>query len=509
MAGKTAKTLNKTAMGCAALGVVVSAGCAHLTPVQERAPERPNIILIFTDDQGWADMGANGVRTDVKTPHLDELANDGVRFTDGYITAPQCAPSRAGLMTGRYQTRYDFEHIAKGPLPFDEVTVADRLREAGYVTGMVGKWHLEPNHTNVDWAREAMPEYTGEGRPPVTFAHTVPYRPDSRGFDYVCNGELYAYWSNYFFPEGSGKESGVLAEPELVRFEPGYRLDIQSDAAVSFIEAVAGDDDPFFLYLAYYAPHVPLEATEEYLSRFPDPDMHERRRYGLAMISAMDDGIGRIRESLRARGLEDDTLIIYTSDNGAPLLEHTRDFPIERPGGAWDGSLNDPWLGEKGMLMEGGIRVPFVMHWANGLPSGEVFSEPVSALDIMPSLLGLAGVEVTAADRLDGVDIIPAVRGEEELAERALFWRFWGQAAVRRGDWKLLALGTGERLLFDLSSPGHESLNVADMYPALSEALEAELSLWADEQVPPGVPNQPLNHQEIVWYKQHAGLELE
>ncbi|HID23095.1 MAG TPA: sulfatase, partial [Planctomycetaceae bacterium] len=278
------------------------------------AAEKPNVLVIFTDDQGYADLSCQGIRRDVRTPHIDALAAGGVRMTCGYVTAPQCVPSRAGLLTGRYQNRFGVEHN-KSPLDgFNaELTIAERLKKAGYVTGMTGKWHLGP-------AREIV----------------------QHGFDFVyfkhSNGPA---WANFDL-DGHDRKPGPMNDGL-------YHIDANTAAACAFIRR--HHDQPFFFYCAYRAPHVPLDPPQKYLKRFPGR-MPERRRKALAMISAVDEGVGQILLTLRRYGLEQRTLVFFISDNGAPLKIHKLDAPGGGPG--WDGSLNDLLNGEKGMLTEGG-----------------------------------------------------------------------------------------------------------------------------------------------------------
>lgn len=461
------------------------------------AKKRPNIILIYTDDQGYADLGAQNVLKDIKTPHLDALAADGVRCTSGYITAPQCAPSRAGLMTGIYQQRFDMEHIPEGPLPMDQTTLADLLGQAGYVTGMVGKWHLEPNVVCREWGKKVIEGYNGEGHVPLTYDLVRPYLPDKRGFQEVFHGEMQRYWANFNVPDTEG-----IVEPRHVKVE-GYRLDIQTEAALDFLKRNGGRENPFFLYLAYFAPHVPPEAIEKYLARFPG-EMPERRRYALAMMAAIDDGVGRIRELLEKQGEYENTLFFFISDNGAPI-HHKIDKPISFQGGAWDGSLNAPLTGEKGTLMEGGIRVPFFVTWKNQLPAGQVFDQPISALDVMPICLSVAGVK--AGKKLDGIDMLPALQGKATAPNRALYWRFWGQAAIREGKWKYISLAGKRSLLFDLEASPTEKENLVEKFPEKAAELHQKLKAWADQMDPPGLPTN-VNAAEKDWYQYHLDYTI-
>lgn len=459
------------------------------------AADKPNVIVIFTDDQGFADLGCQGQLGDLKTPHLDRLAADGVRCTTGYITAPQCIPSRAGILAGRYQTRFGVDHNGTIPLPLDETLIPQRLQTAGYATGMVGKWHLDPNHAQREWIRGNLPNAPAKGRVHIPGAKRRPYLPDSRGFTDCFCGHTSRYWATF---DLDGKDIKPVNNINV----RGYRLDIQSDAALAFIDRHA--DEPFFLYLAYFAPHVPLDATEKYLRRFPG-EMPRRRRIALAMLAAIDDGVGRIRERLAKHALTERTLIFFISDNGAPLKLHMEDKPGNGPG--WDGSRNDPWIGEKGTLMEGGIRVPFVVTWPGTLPAGKTYDQPVMSLDVGATAVALAGLP--EAPELDGVNIIPHLSGAtEEMPHEILFWRFWNQTAVRKGRWKYLQAGP-RKYLFDLASPAHEKINRIDAHPQVAAALEAELQAWAAKQKAPGVPTGALNGQESKWYDHYLPGEVD
>jgi len=458
------------------------------------AAKNPNIIVIFTDDQGFADIGVHGQVDDIKTPNLDALAKDGVICTSGYITAPQCSPSRAGLLTGKYQQRFGFDTIPDAPLRLEEITIAERLKEAGYTTGMVGKWHLEPNHTCVKWGREVCPDRVEGNKVNLPVELVMNYFPAAQGFDEFFKGEINRYFANYGLDGKDLKPTGEWMDV------PGYRLDIQTDAAAAFIKR--NKKDPFFLYLAYFAPHVPLEATEKYLSRFPG-EMPERRRYALAMMSAVDDGIGRIRELLKDLELDENTLIFYMSDNGAPLKIDMKDIPISFQGGAWDGSLNTPWVGEKGMLMEGGIRVPYLVSWPAKLPKGGTYKEPVISLDMAATCLAAAGEPIPP--ELDGVDLVPLLK-DGAKQDRALYWRFWQQSAIRKGKWKYLYLSDGRECLYDLESDLHEKDNLISLQPEKAKELRKALADWNDGLEPKGLPAVPINEQEKLWFGHYLNL---
>lgn len=454
-------------------------------------PERPNVVMIFTDDQGWGDVGLLGYHEDTLTPNLDQLARDGVLFTDGYITAPQCAPSRAALMTGRYQQRFGMEHIAMGPLPLDEVTLPDRLGALGYRCGMVGKWHLEPNNATRGWAAQHAEGYDPSARVWIRWEHTEGYRPEDRGFHDVFFGEYNHGWANYDL-------EGNTVDPMRRIQGPDCRIDSQTEAGLAFIRRQS-EEQPFFLYLAYYAPHVPLAAKEEDLALFEGVEP-VRRRYGLAMIHAMDRGLGRIRELLEEQGMADNTLIIYMADNGAPLLSHVDNrHTIE--GNGWTGSHNAPLTGEKGTLAEGGIRVPFIAAMPGKIPSGQRISEPVMAFDWVPTLLASAGVEQMPA-AFDGSDLWPLML-EGTSPERALFWRFWGQSAVRQGPWKLLVVGP-HQWLFNMEQDKEETNDLSAAYPERVQRLRAMIEEWERDNDPVRpVVGRVLNDQEQRWFAEH------
>jgi len=473
-----------------------AAYCAAKTQIEKQ----PNIIVIFTDDQGFADLGCQQQLSDIKTPHIDALARDGVRCSSGYITSPQCCPSRAGLITGRYQQRFGTDHNGTEPPPLDEVMLPQRLQKAGYATGMVGKWHLEPNHSDTRWMNREMPGAIekAKGKPVIIpESKRYPYFPSMRGFTDTFWGPTNRYWATYDLEGNDLNKSGQW------RNEEGFRLDIQTKAAVTFIRR--HHHEPFFLYLAYFAPHVPLEATEKYLERFPG-DMPTRRRYALAMMSAFDDGVGVIRETLREYGILDNTIIFFISDNGAPLKIDMKDIPISFKGGAWDGSRNDPWVGEKGMLSEGGIRVPFIVSWPKKLPAGVEYHHPVISLDVAATAMAAAGQEVSA--ELDGIDLVPYLMGTKKgTPHQALYWRFWNQSAIRKGKWKYLQAGNKAYYLFDLENKEHEKNNLIDSYPDIAEELQKDLEKWASQLKTPGVPAGDLEAEELGWFEHYFKLK--
>ncbi|WP_378924205.1 sulfatase family protein [Pelagicoccus mobilis] len=456
------------------------------------ASRSPNVIIIVTDDHGYVDLGAYGLSGDIRTPHLDALAKGGALMTQGYVTAPQCIPSRAGIVTGRYQTRFGLDENHRAPLDLKEVTIAERMREAGYATGFVGKWHLEPNRNSRFWMERDWSEGLKQKNPRVPEGLRRPYLPVSRGFTDVYDGTMNTYLRNF---DLEGNDLPLEREVD----QETFRVDKQSEAALAFIKR--HKDEPFFLYLAYYAPHVPIEVVKKHFDRFPG-DMPERRRWALASIAAIDDGVGAIVEALREYGIEDDTIIFYFGDNGAPLKIHMADDPFNKPG--WDGSLNGPMVGEKGMISEGGIRVPYLVYWKNHIPA-QVYEAPVLSLDSGATALALAGVE-TEPGEIDGVDLMPhLVGGNTKDPHETLYWRFWGQSAIREGKWKFYELENGVRMLFDMDSEAHETKNVLKRYPEIADRLQQKLERWRDAQQRPGFSNK--FGREAAWYRHYFGVK--
>jgi uncharacterized sulfatase len=433
-------------------------------PFAALAAEKPNIILIYSDDHGWADLGIQGSDQDIRTPNLDAMARDGVRFTRGYVSAPQCVPSRAGVLTGRYQQRFGVEDNNKGPLPLAELTIAERLKAAGYVTGQVGKWHLD---------------LVGGKKGDKLLRSSKEFMPHAQGFDEYFRGELRQYLASH---DLQGKP---FADAPHVVADTRFRVVVQTEAALSFLDRrTAQPAQPFFLYLAYYAPHVPLESPEPWFSQTP-AHLPKERRQALAMMAAMDEGIGQLRAKLKATGQDQNTLIVFIGDNGAPL------------GKAWDGSLNTPLIGQKGMLAEGGIRTPFMATWPARLPAGKVYDQPVSSLDVAATAVAAAGLP--KAPELDGADLVPFVGGENTGApHERLFWRWGSQAAVLEYPWKLVRLGDREEMLFDVTLPDGESLtkDQAKARPEIVARLRTALKGWSDTLTPTGLPTSLDPHHE-------------
>jgi arylsulfatase A-like enzyme len=414
-----------------------------------RAAEKPNVVVIVGDDMGYADVGFHGCK-DVPTPNLDALANGGVRFTNGYVSGPYCSPTRAGLLTGRYQTRFGHEFNPTGAagLPLTETTMADRFKAAGYATGWVGKWHLG----------------TGDRH------------PLKRGFDSAFGflGGAHAYFAD------KGKGGTVLRGTEGAK-ETDYLTDAFGREAVAFVDKHKAQ--PFFLYLAFNAVHTPMHATDERLKKFADIKDNTRRTYA-AMMWAMDEAIGKVRAKLAAEKLDRDTLIVFFSDNGGPTM----------PGTSTNGSVNAPLRGSKRTTLEGGVRVPFVLNWPAQLPAGKVYDAPVIQLDVLPTALAAAGVGPKPADKLDGANLLPFLTGAAKgVPHEALFWRFGAQFAVRKGDWKLVKYdaaaeggkGTSPVRLYHLAADIGEKTDLSAKEPAKVKELQTAWDEWNKGNVAP------------------------
>ncbi|MFM9167169.1 MAG: sulfatase-like hydrolase/transferase [Verrucomicrobiota bacterium] len=422
-----------------------------LTVLTAFAADRPNILVIVGDDMGYADVGFHGCK-DVPTPHLDALAASGVRFTNGYVTGPYCSPTRAGLLTGRYQTRFGHEYNPSGAqgLPLTESTLPDRLREAGYVTGMVGKWHLG-----------SQPEQI----------------PQRRGFTdfYGFLGGAHSYFN----------ASGILRGTEPVK-ELDYTTDAFGREAASFVERNKGK--PWMLYLAFNAVHTPMDATKDRLAKFASIENKTRRTYA-AMMSAMDDNVGRVIKALKDSGQYENTLVTFISDNGGPTMN----------GVTVNGSVNAPLRGSKRTTLEGGIRVPFLLSWPARIKPA-VFEPMAIQLDLHATALAAAGVSAKPEWKLEGVNLLPHLTGVNKTAPHdALFWRFSEQMAIRLGDWKLVRydtnadtnVGAGKRQpvsparLYNLATDIHEDKDLAAEMPAKAKELQDVWDEWNKSNVKP------------------------
>jgi arylsulfatase A-like enzyme len=403
--------------------------------------KKPNLLVFYADDLGFGECGAYGCK-DIPTPHIDDLAKQGVKFTQGYVAATYCSPSRAGLMTGRYPTRFGHEFNAtarRSGLSLEETTLPERLKGLGYATCAVGKWHL------------------GE---------SAPYHPTKRGFD-----EFYGTLNNTpFFHPTNFIDSRVSSEVIKIDDPDFYTTDQYAARAVDWLSHQTSK--PWFLYLPFNAQHAPLEAPKKYLDRFPQ--LEGKRQIFAAMMSAMDDAIGSVMSQVRKMDQEENTLVFFIADNGGPTASTT--------------SNNGPLRGFKMTTFEGGPRVPFIAQWKGTYPAGKVYEYPVMNLDVLPTILAATGINIESSWKLDGVDLTPYLLGQNRTRpHETLFWRFGDQWAIRHGDWKLVVSkgGSGSPELYHLAYDIGESKDLAATDAAKVGELKKRYDAWSAEQSEP------------------------
>jgi arylsulfatase A-like enzyme len=457
--------------------VLASTLSLGLATTPSRAAAKPNVVIIVADDMGHGDVTIDG--GDVPTPRIDSIGKAGIRFTAGYVTAPVCNPSRAGLMTGRYQQRWGQElndqtappdGAPRNSLPQVERTLATALRAEGYRTGAIGKWHLgmQPGYHPMDRGFE---EFFGM----ASGTHYI-----DRSWPGVHVFENLIQFDRSEPPgDGESEDPARLARRGLWRGrEPAPLLEYVTDQlakeAVSFIDRHRAE--PFFLYVAFNAPHAPLETTDVYYQRFPQFE-DERKRIHAAMISALDDGVGRILDALDATGKASDTVVVFVSDNGGPDVTDA------------DGRCNAPFIGHKRYLYEGGIREPFMIGWPAGLRGERAYAELVSTLDLFPTVLAAVsgaaasgGAAAPPSERpLDGVDLLPYLRGDKTGAPHdLLFWRSGPNGAVRQGRYKLIVGGVSGKVarLYDLESDPRETTDLSTEMPERVAAMKKAWETW-------------------------------
>lgn len=476
------------------------------TDPQGRTPgERPpNIVLILADDLGWNDLTINGgvANGTVPTPHIDSIAQQGVNFTNGYAANGTCAPSRAAIMSGRYGTRFGFEFTPTPPgmmdltsfvpndgsrlrdtisypdaesmpyedmgMPTSEITIAELLRDTGYHTVHIGKWHLgrangmAAQHQGfAESLLMASGLYLPEDDPGVVNA--------KQAFDPIDR----FLWAAMRFAANFNTEG----EDDLSNFEPdGYLTDYYTEQAVEVIKA--NKDRPFFLYLAHWAPHTPLQATREDYDALSHIDLHRERVYA-AMIRSLDRGVGEVLQALKDLGLEDNTLVMFTSDNGGAGYLGLPD-------------VNKPFRGWKISLFEGGIHVPFFAKWPARIPAGTRVSDPVHHFDLYSTAAAAGGASLPADRKIDGVDLVPFARGEATGAPHdALFWRSGASQSAIVNGWKLnVSDPPGRNWLFDLGEDPNEQDDLSATRPDKLAELQAALAAHNAEQAPPAWPSR-------------------
>jgi arylsulfatase A-like enzyme len=442
------------------LAGLLLAPLATLHGVDAEPTTKPNLILIVADDLGYGDPGCYGGKL-APTPAIDSLARDGVRFTDGYVTAPVCAPSRCGILTGAYNQRFGMQwNEDEWPprnyvIPPGHLTLPEALRAAGYLTGHLGKWNIpRPAQEAVDEAQDLI-------------GFEADYFPDATGHFQGVDEKV---------RKNSGKVQGV-AGPERLGDE--YLTDRLGRHAVEFIERHKHGKKPFFLYLAFNAPHSPYHAKKSTLEKFSG--LQPPLNYYAAMVASMDENIARVLAKLKEAGLADNTVVAFTSDNG-PTAALRVGWNADWPANMIVGSAG-PLSGHKARFFEGGIREPFILCWPAKLKAGQTYRQPVSAMDFYATFCAAAGAPVPAGTKLDGVNLLPHLLGEKTTPpHEILFWKNGDQGAVRQGDWKLILSASQPRLqLFNLAQDIGEKHDLATENPDLVKQLH---KAWLDWSVP-------------------------
>ena len=465
---------------------------------QERPP---NIIFIVVDDLGKYEISAYGSET-MKTPHIDRLADEGVRFTDCYVNAPVCAPSRAGLLTGRYPTRYgfetqpmeiypnnlaayyagkylmntgDFEVVTKPKFPTEwemekqgvpptEMTLADILKMRGYATGIAGKWHL--GHS-----KEQIPNAMGFDEQYGFYGAFTLYSEKRNSPNYVHYVQD-SYSSKYQWKTGRKETSAIMRNDKVIK-EERYTTQAILEEGVEFI--ARNKEKPFFLYLAFNAPHVPFQAPKAYYEMHSDTEEENKRVY-YAMIHALDDAIGSLNDKLKMMGLEENTIIYFISDNGGASYTKATD--------------NGPYKGGKLTTFEGGVNVPFIIKWKGKIPAGTVYENPVSSMDIFKTSVTLAECPLPDDRVYDGVNLLPYVTGEMiNPPHDAFYWKADHIHAMRKGNWKFL-LSTRDNWaeLYNITEDRYETFDLSKEKPEILIQLQQDYDAWMKQQAPPMWP---------------------
>jgi len=418
----------------------------------EAPKPKPNILVILADDLGYADLGCQG-SADVKTPHIDSLAANGVRCTAGYVTAPQCSPSRAGLLSGQYQQRFGHEGNPNFPLTLMRggKIIPEYLKAAGYATGHFGKWHLG---------------FSDLGSAPQEIRDSQDQMlPTQHGFD-----------ESFGYPE---YDKAAVKGSNIPPARHAHDDRVFARKAVDFIQR--NRERPWFIYLALHAPHTQQVDFGDYRARFPGAS---KERLGvLGVMAQQDEAVGRVLATLRELKQLDDTLVFFISDNGGTRRGEGEAKHLT-------GSLNTPFSGDKGTSLEGGIRVPFIVSWPARLPKGTIYDRPVSTLDVLPTAVAAAQTPTLNGVQLDGVNLLPFLDGQQRSdPHEALFWRWRAEQAIRIGDWKLVR-GREQKAwrLIDLASDVKVANDLTGKHPEKAKELLTRFEAW-NSTLPPVGPS--------------------
>ena len=449
-------------IGVLSTAALIVSSCFSIASVQASTvtpekTERPNILLILADDLGYNDVGFNG-STDIITPNLDALAQTGTTFSQAYVAHPFCGPSRAGLLTGRYPHKIgaQFNLPTKGSnvgVPTNEEFISKLLQNNGYFTGAIGKWHL---------------------------GTTNEYHPNQRGFDefYGFLGGGHSYFPDQFNKQYANQvKQGLLNINEYITplehngkqvKETEYITDALSREAVTFVNKAEGNDKPFFLYLAYNAPHVPLQAKQEDMDMFPKINDKKRKTYA-GMVYAVDRGVGEIVAALKKNNQLDNTLIVFLSDNG---------------GKQGEGSNNYPLTAGKGSVREGGTRSPMLFHWPKHVAAGKQFNHPILALDFYPTFAGLAQASIPVDKKYDGKNVWQALQADQNPRVNESFYvlrhrKGSSDAAVRRNEWKAVKEGDKQWKLYNIEKDISERHDVSKLHKVLMNDMISEMESWS------------------------------
>ncbi|MDO6641883.1 sulfatase-like hydrolase/transferase [Shewanella sp. 5_MG-2023] len=426
-------------------------GLCCFSQMVSSAEEKPNIVLLFADDAGYADFGFQGSSV-MQTPNLDALAANGVKFTQAYVSDPTCGPSRAGLMTGRYQQRFGFEENnvpgfmsensahdgSEMGIPLSEKTIADHLKRQGYSTAFYGKWHLG-----------------GADR----------FHPLKRGFDeyYGFRGGARSYFAYDSVKTPPSKLDLMERNFGVLKEHQGYLTDVLASETNAFIEKSVKANKPFFAFVSFNAVHTPMDATEEDLAQFPS--LTGDRKTVAAMTLALDRASGKIIDKLKELGVADNTLVVFTNDNGGPTDRNASD--------------NSPLSGSKSNHLEGGIRVPFVASWPSKFAAGSQYDYPVSLLDLLPTFYAAADGQITELSNIDGVNLLPYIAGDNKARpHHTLYWKKDVRAAIRVGDWKLMRFPDRPAQLYYLPNDQQELNDLAASEPERVKAMFKTLFDW-------------------------------